>query len=782
MTGRILGADDYGALAALLGVLTIVLLPTGALQLAVSREVSRHEALGEADEADAFGRAMLRLGLLVTIPLVVVALTLTVPLRDVLEIDSTAAVTLVVASLVAALVTPTAIGALLGYQRFYAVALLSVLPFALRLVVVAGTAVAGYRLDGAATATFLSAVVTALIAIWLIRTRLARGARSARPALSPFLRYLWPVFIGLLGIALLTTVDLLVVRARFDPTDAGAYAAASAFARVAFFLPATILAVVFPRTAARQARGEETSDILGRSLIVTSAFGLLLAIFYGMTGRGLIHTSFGGDFAEGGKYLALLTLSMTIYSLVNVLVGFHLSRDERRYAWIVAAAVPVQVVVLALVPGSIEDLVLANIVVGGVLLATHELFVDSSVLAALAGIRYFGGQIAHWKFRDLAREGTVVVIGAALFVVVLFWPLVIHLGSTVVGPGSDAVAAMWTFWRMDQEGGYHVFGVTHHTLTGAPFGWDEGNGLNLQALLAYYPAYLAAKIVGPIVAYNLVLLAGYVLSGASMYLLTRYLGCTRLISAWAGMAFIVFPWHLVRTPHGSLTHLEWLPLLLVALLAATRRPTIVRFGLVGLLTMASWLTAGYIGAMAFVATCVFAVAAASTMPLRRGRDPRARLDRRRVGSDGLRRTLVDRLGGRQRRGSPPGRVRFVGYGVRPLELIVPPAQSLVAGRWLAAFWEGRFHGSNPTEVSNYVGLLTIALAVGWVLFAIRRRRLLDRNVRVASVGLVATFSPPCCSPPQARSESSARWFRCRRVCFGRSCRRSAYRRDGSRSP
>ena len=72
-----------------------------------------------------------------------------------------------------------------------------------------------------------------------------------------------------------------------------------------------------------------------------------------------------------------------------------------------------------------------------------------------------------------------------------------------------------------------------------------------------------------------------------MYLLTSYLGCTRLISAWAGMAFIVFPWHLVRTPHGSLTHLEWLPLLLVALLAATRQADVVRFGLVGLLAMAS---------------------------------------------------------------------------------------------------------------------------------------------------------------------------------------------------
>ena len=782
MTGRILGADDYGALAALLGVLTIVLLPTGALQLAVSREVSRHEALGEADEADAFGRAMLRLGLLVTIPLVVVALTLTVPLRDVLEIDSTAAVTLVVASLVAALVTPIAIGALLGYQRFYAVALLSVLPFALRLVVVAGTAVAGYRLGGAATATFLSAVVTALIAIWLIRTRLARGARSARPALSPFLRYLWPVFIGLLGIALLTTVDLLVVRARFDPTDAGAYAAASAFARVAFFLPATILAVVFPRTAARQARGEETSDILGRSLIATSAFGLLLALFYGMTGRGLVHTSFGGDFAEGGKYLALLTLSMTIYSLVNVLVGFHLSRDERRYAWIVAAAVPVQVVVLALVPGSIEDLVLANIVVGGVLLATHEVFVDSSVLAALAGIRYFGGQIAHWKFRDLAREGVVVLIGAALFVVVLFWPLVIHLGSTVVGPGSDAVAAMWTFWRMEQEGGYHVFGVTHHTLTGAPFGWDEGNGLDLQALLAYYPVYLAAKIVGPVVAYNLVLLAGYVLSGASMYLLARYLGCARLISAWAGMAFIVFPWHLVRTPHGSLTHLEWLPLLLVALLQPPdgRRS----FGSDSS-ACSRWLPGSPPATSARWPS--WRHACSRWPPPRPCPYDAARSSRSaRSAPRWERRSSSDSC-----RSSRASAEAWVSTGSPPI------CQRTACARWSSSCRRhrasSRAAGSRRSGKAASTAPIRPRSATTWGCSRSPWRwagcylRFDDAD---CSTGTPASLrwdssrrsSPPCCSPPQARSGSSARWFRCLRVCFGRSCRRSAFRRDGWRSP
>src|SRR5262245_60155511 len=45
--GRLLGSEDYGSLAALLGLLTIVVLPATALQMAVSREVSRRSAAGD---------------------------------------------------------------------------------------------------------------------------------------------------------------------------------------------------------------------------------------------------------------------------------------------------------------------------------------------------------------------------------------------------------------------------------------------------------------------------------------------------------------------------------------------------------------------------------------------------------------------------------------------------------------------------------------------------------------------------------------------------------------
>src|SRR6185503_8628702 len=338
-------------------------------------------------------------------------------------------------------------------------------------------------------------------------------------------------------------VDLIVAKARFPEVDAGGYAAAAAFAKVAFFLPATLLAVLFPRTAARQARGEDTEDILGRSLIVVAAFCGLLTLAYLAMGRGLVHTTFGADFARGGELLAPFALAMTAYALANVLVGFHLSRGETRYAWILAAAVPVQIAVLSLVPGGLEGFVWANVGVGVGLLVVHELFIESSVPALRAGASKLLAGVHVSRAR--LREGALVVIGAVAAASLLTWPLVPNLGSAFMGSiGADASAGIWWFWHLNQEGGYHLFGQTHHVLQGAPFGYRESNALNLQWLLPYYPAYLATAVVGEVAAYNLVVLGGFVLSAIAMYVLVRSLGASPLVAAWAGLVSIVFPAHL----------------------------------------------------------------------------------------------------------------------------------------------------------------------------------------------------------------------------------------------
>ena len=737
-TGRIVGSDAYGSFAALLGLLAVVLIPATALQMAVSRDVSRLLAAGEVERAAAFSRTTVRWSALATVPLVLLALALAVPIDHVLHIHSVGVVVLAELTLLTTFVFPVAQGVLQGEQRFGALSVLYVVPFALRLVALAVAAALGYRLGGAVFATVVASATGIVIALAYVRGIFSAPA-SSFASLRPFLRYLGPVVIGLVGIALLTHVDILVVKARFPAHDAGAYGAASAFARVAFFLPTTILAVLFPRTAARQARGEETEDILGRSLLATAVFCAGLALFYAATGVGLVATTFGVDFADGGRVLAPYALAIGLFSLANILVGYHLSRGETRYAWIVAGAVVVQVVVLATIPSNLHGVVWSNVVIGAGLLAVHEVAVGSSVPALRAGMRHARGT---WeRTAAVLPETGLVLLGATVFVCVLFWRVVEHLGSTIVGVyGGDATGSVAWFWQTRHESGFHVLGATQHTLTGAPFGWSETNALHLQVLWPYYPTYLLAHVVGDVAAWNLTLLAGYVLAGATMYLLVRYLGCSRLVAAWAGLVCIVFPWHLARAEHVSLLHVEVLSLLLLSLVAASRRPSWFRFALVGAANFACWLTSGYFGAMAMVTTVAFGIGAAIVAGRRRGLVLVAGTAAWSFGVI----LLLGIAAAASGTNAGAGLKRVSGdlwfFGLRPLQLVVPSAQNIVVGHSLASFW--RHHpgtGANTTETTNYLGLLTIALAVGWVILAVRRRRELTLDRRTTTAGLAAAF-------------------------------------------
>lgn len=737
--GRVLGSSQYGALAALLGLLAVVLTPAGALQMAMSREISRRIASGDSEGAYSFANRVLRLAAIGTIPLMAAALALAAPLAHLLNIDSVGIVVLAEATFVTALVSPIAMGVLQGGQRFVALGLMYIVPFLWRLVFFAIAAAAGYRLGGAVFATVASTIAGTLLAFVLIRTSLRNEQRGARPDLGPFLRYLGPVAVGLIGIALLTHIDLLIVKARFSAADAGAYAGASAFARVGFFLPATILTVLFPRTAARHARGEETEDILGRSLLATTLFCGALALFYAGAGVGLISMTFGPDFAEGGRILAPFTVAIGLFSLANILAGYHLSRGETRYAWIVAFGVAVQMILLALVPSSLRGVVWTNVLLGVGLLVAHEVLVGSSLPALRSAARR--ARAATVSFRAKLPESAAVLLACTAFTCLLFWRLVSHFGSTIIGSlGSDSTGGVWWLWQLNHESGYHLLGITHHTLSGAPFGWDQGNGLNLQWFLPYYPAYLATKVFGEIVAFNLVVISGYVFSGATMYLLVRYLRCSRAVAAWAAFVYIIFPWHVARAEHASLVHLEVLVLLVLALVAAVQKPSWLRFGFVGVATLLCWLTSGYFGAEALVTTVAFTVGAALTA------DSRTR-KRVLIGATAfaLAATSLIALGsftsGVNRGAGLHRTVEDLSIGgLRGYELVVPADGNVVLGGQLSSFHASHLHGTNVTEASNYLGLLTIALALGWLVHAWRRRKQLQQWLRAATAGLLSAFA------------------------------------------
>lgn len=81
-------------------------------------------------------------------------------------------------------------------------------------------------------------------------------------------------------------VEATTLRQRLCDLDSAGYYMASRFSEIANFLAATILFTLFPFTAEKAAKGENTSPLVIKSLIVNAAFCAILAlpfIFFGKT-------------------------------------------------------------------------------------------------------------------------------------------------------------------------------------------------------------------------------------------------------------------------------------------------------------------------------------------------------------------------------------------------------------------------------------------------------------------------------------------------------------------
>jgi O-antigen/teichoic acid export membrane protein len=762
VSGRVLGTSDYGILASLLALTTLIALPVTAIQMAVSREVSALAASGREASAAALTRSVLRAAVVATVALLAVFLALLWPLADLLNLPSVTPLVFVAITIAPAVLIPVFLGELQGRQRFRRLSLATALvPIARFLSLVVFFAL-GWKLYGALGALALGTVVTCALVAWWCRDLIGRETvREAAVSVRPFLRALVPVMVALLALTALTNVDLLMVKARLSSSDAGIYGAASAFAKVAFFLPTAVVAILFPRVAARLARGRETEDILGRVLAVTVAFCALLFCTYGLIGGFLVRLTYGPEFSEAASLLGLFGIGMSLFSIANVLVSYHLSRHEHRFAWIVAGAAACQVIALALVPADMRTFLWVNAGIGIALVASHELVMGSSVPALRAGFQHVWEELAPkitvraWlaAARGPMLEVLAVLAGFSLLVVALTWPLAAHMGDSIFGGLVDTIGTIAGLWQQAHLTGYDVIGSTHVANTGAPFGWEQGNGVNVQSAFVYYPAYLLTQAFGEIAAYNLVVLSGLVLSAAAMYWLVRRLTRSPLIATWAGLVYMIFPWHLAKAQaHASLAHLEGFPLLVLAVIAWYRKPgwksALFLVGSMAIL----WTTSGYFGLIGLVGLCVALPIAAW---YQRSRFGLSGASMRLAGAGGAVLIVPVVVFGIASLGKTAGEIAaphdvkdLAWFGARIWEYFVPSSDNVVIGDrtypWLAA----HLHQSNFSETSLYVGWLTLLLALGFVIACgVRWRRLPESRrflcVTLSALVVVAVlFSPP----------------------------------------
>ena len=210
------------------------------------------------------------------------------------------------------------------------------------------------------------------------------------------------------------------------------------------------------------------------------------------------------------------------------------------------------------------------------------------------------------RAQRVAIEVLVVLAVTGLIAVIVTWPLAANFDTIIAGGGSagDNTGYIWDLWSNSHHG-IDLWGGGLQDHVGLPFGRTVIGGGNLLLFFYNVPGAILGTFLPTIAAYNVMVLAGMALTGASMYLLIRWLGLGMAAAAWAGLAFEIFPYEFLRVAaHPPLAWLMFAPLLLMACIWWLQAPTWRRAAVMSGATLFAWLSDPYFGAMALVAVGV----------------------------------------------------------------------------------------------------------------------------------------------------------------------------------
>ena len=365
---RYLGSRGYGDVAPLLALGALVALPLGSMQIIVAREVAQLES--QAAAARLLRRITWR-ALLIGGVLTLVGLLLTVPIGNLLNVDSDAAVAASMSGILFAVVAAGLYGVSQGQLRFNVLSFTYTISGASRVLLVVPALLLGF---GAAGALAVNTIAGAL-AVFVVALALRDLWRTHEPANDLTFNHseVTIMLVGSLAFASLTNVDVILAAYFLSDETAGVYAAAALVGKAVLFLPAAIVTVLLPKAAVRRAAGFSPHKILLASAAVTLVVTLAATVFLMLVPESLLVWAFGGDFRESTALLGWFGLAMTAAALVNIYLSVYFADRDARFPLLVLAAAVAQVTaVIAWHPDALSIVLVTLVCASGVLLV-HEL-------------------------------------------------------------------------------------------------------------------------------------------------------------------------------------------------------------------------------------------------------------------------------------------------------------------------------------------------------------------------------------------------------------------------
>ena len=348
---RLLGAEGYGSLAALVNLTIILFVPAMALQVAAAREGALGR-LGSGGELAATLARWTRALFLLFAGVVLVSVLVRAPLAALLNVRQEWAAAAVPPTAVLYLVVCIQRGLLLSTRGYRVVGASIILEGLGRLAAGAVLVGLGLGVSGAYLGTLGSFVITVAALGIVLRRRLGPpAAGTPRHPLRDLARDALAPIVALTAIAALQNVDVIAAKHALAEGAAGVYAATTVAAKAVVWIAVGLGLYVLPETTRRHAEGHDARSVLVRALALIGFIAAAALTAFALFPELLLRIAFGARYEGGADVLLPLGAAFALLAATYLAVQFKLGLRHRGFIAVLVVAALVEPLLLTQADG-----------------------------------------------------------------------------------------------------------------------------------------------------------------------------------------------------------------------------------------------------------------------------------------------------------------------------------------------------------------------------------------------------------------------------------------------
>ena len=365
--GRMLSVSEYGIFSALMAMIVVIRAPMTTLSMIISRRVSTYRSEQDNGKLGYLFYWINRKLLLIAVVLIVLVVFNIKPLQNFLLIEKSAHLYLLLIILLIAFPQAVNNAYLQGLQYFKWLSVVGVLATLLKIIIAVILIYFGLGVAGALGGVIFSTFIILILTYVVLRPSLSKNNASISNTTHLLFKSAMPVLLANVAFAVMTQIDMVLVKYYFSEQEVGIYAAASILGKAVMYLPGGIAMALFPIVAENHASGKSSAHLMFQAVGVTALLSLTGALFYYFFADSIIVLLYGTDYKEAANVLKYFGFAILPMALVMVAEHFLIAMGRVLFAYLFMVVAPLQLIAIYYYHDTLLDIV-AVLSISGIIL------------------------------------------------------------------------------------------------------------------------------------------------------------------------------------------------------------------------------------------------------------------------------------------------------------------------------------------------------------------------------------------------------------------------------